>query len=298
MNPKVSVVIPTKNRVDLLRRALQSVVTQDYPNIEVLVVDDCSTENISELVGEFAGSGIPISVIRNHKSEGAQKSRLAGCRLGTGEVAALLDSDDWWETSKLSLQIATYRAHPTALIACRSRLLTSGRIVPRSVIGPQERVEEFLYTSATGFLQSSTFLMERKADNNIGVHDDTAVALYHQAKGLPIIQMVETLSNFDDLPRKDRRSYDLEYVNNAIRWLHRNSVRWPKRATEGYMVKDIARRYLNLGMRGQALLCVLKHLNLHVSPELYFRTSLAILFGGSPLRWLRATNAKNLQTPV
>jgi len=101
----ISVVIPVRNRTDLLRRAVGSVLRQTHRPLEVVVVDDCSSEDIAAAVADMAADSLPIRVLRNAENAGGQASRLAGVRAASGNVVALLDSDDWWEPTKLQLQL-------------------------------------------------------------------------------------------------------------------------------------------------------------------------------------------------
>ncbi len=87
-----SVVIPTYNRADLLRQALDSVFRQDFANFEVIVVDDGSTEDLSKLV---AGYGSRTRFLRQANA-GPSAARNNGLDAATGEYVAFLDSDDVW----------------------------------------------------------------------------------------------------------------------------------------------------------------------------------------------------------
>ncbi|MBN1906277.1 MAG: glycosyltransferase [Deltaproteobacteria bacterium] len=115
----VSVIIPTYNRADKVCRAITSVIDQIYRDIEIIVIDDASTDNTIERLHEF-GSGIKI--IRHQKNVGVSAARNSGIRSATGEYIALLDSDDYWLPEKLEVQIAFFMAHPDAVI-CQAREL-------------------------------------------------------------------------------------------------------------------------------------------------------------------------------
>jgi hypothetical protein len=170
----------------------------------------------------------------------------------------------------------------------------SRRIVPRHPIARNQRVDHFLYATATGFLQSSTFLMEKSLMSDAldktctgTAHDDTSLALYLQERGYQIIQLPDVLGSFDDTPRTDRRSFDPDYIQEHMRWFHSHATDWPSSSKNGYMIKDVARRYINLGQKREAFLCLFRHFHPGVEIELYLRTFVAILAGGSPLRWIR-----------
>ncbi len=103
---KVSVVIPAFNQVDYLREALNSVVNQTYSNLEVLVVDDGSTDGTRELVLELVKKDSRVVYIgqENDKTYGLG-ARNWGMLNATGEWIALLDQDDIWYPNKIEKQI-------------------------------------------------------------------------------------------------------------------------------------------------------------------------------------------------
>jgi glycosyltransferase involved in cell wall biosynthesis len=110
-NPKVSVVIPTYNRAHLICRAIQSVLDQTYQNLEIIVVDDGSTDNTEEIVINFKDER--IRYIQHSENKGASAARNSGIRVSRGEYIAFQDSDDEWFSDKLEKQIrAFYKSSP------------------------------------------------------------------------------------------------------------------------------------------------------------------------------------------
>jgi glycosyltransferase involved in cell wall biosynthesis len=97
--PLVSVVIPTYNHAQYLRRALQSVIDQKYTNWEAIVIDNHSKDSTDEVMASFDDPRITYLKIHNNGVIAA--SRNAGIREAKGEWIAFLDSDDWWTTDKL-----------------------------------------------------------------------------------------------------------------------------------------------------------------------------------------------------
>lgn len=101
-NPLVSAIIPTHNRADLLKRAIDSVLEQTWKNIEIVVVDDASDDKTPELLEELSEKH-PITVIRNESSKGAAASRNIAIEQSTGEFISGLDDDDYWRPKRLEL---------------------------------------------------------------------------------------------------------------------------------------------------------------------------------------------------
>src|SRR5512147_987985 len=97
--PKVSVVIPTYNGKDHLGDAIQSVLDQTYPNVEIIVVDDVSPEDITPVIASF--NDARLRYIRHEKNQGAVAARKTGVRESTGDIIAFLDQDDLFHKQKL-----------------------------------------------------------------------------------------------------------------------------------------------------------------------------------------------------
>ncbi|HCU65321.1 MAG TPA: glycosyl transferase family 2 [Rheinheimera sp.] len=111
--PKVSVVMPCYNNAAYVRQAVDSVLQQDYPNIELIVVDDGSTDNSLEVLASY-GDRIRVIVQPN---QGPAAARNNGIRHATGDYIAFLDSDDLWLPGKLSAQLEFLQTNPD-FIAC------------------------------------------------------------------------------------------------------------------------------------------------------------------------------------
>lgn len=101
--PKVSVVIPTRNRADMLYRAIRSVLEQSYGDFEIIVVSDASEDNTEEVVMSFDDSR--IHYIRHEEAKGASAARNTAMRVAKGEYIAFLDDDDEWMPNKLEVQV-------------------------------------------------------------------------------------------------------------------------------------------------------------------------------------------------
>lgn len=106
--PLVSAIVTTKNRAALLPRALESVFAQTYPNIELVVVDDGSTDDTQQVIEDFSKEH-PILIIRNNDSMGAPGARNQGIEAASGEFVAGLDDDDEWHPERISYLMAANR---------------------------------------------------------------------------------------------------------------------------------------------------------------------------------------------
>src|SRR5262245_29216969 len=101
--PKVSVIIPTHNRAEFLRSAITSVLNQTFQDFEIIVVDDASTDNTSEVVTYFGDKR--IKYMRNNINKGDAGTRNVGVVNSNCTYIAFLDDDDEWLPNKLQIQI-------------------------------------------------------------------------------------------------------------------------------------------------------------------------------------------------
>jgi glycosyltransferase involved in cell wall biosynthesis len=109
---KLSVVIPTWNRAPLVREAISSALNQRPGDVEVIVVDDASSDNTVELIQETYGDC--VRVLRLTKRVGAGAARNAGVAIARGEFVGFLDSDDVWLPGKLDAELRVCERFPHA----------------------------------------------------------------------------------------------------------------------------------------------------------------------------------------
>jgi len=108
-DPLISVVLPTYNRPDNLRNAVESVDKQTYENIELIIVDDHSPTSATDSLSPLTFSDLSINIIRHSENKGANEARNTGIRESTGEYIAFLDDDDDWDPSKIEKQVKVFR---------------------------------------------------------------------------------------------------------------------------------------------------------------------------------------------
>jgi glycosyltransferase involved in cell wall biosynthesis len=108
----VSIIIPTYNRAKLLPEAIDSVLKQTFRDLELIVVDDGSTDETAQILQDYDSN---IQVIRQH-NQGVSAARNRGILHADGELIAFLDSDDLWKPRKLKVQVEYMRAHPEVMI--------------------------------------------------------------------------------------------------------------------------------------------------------------------------------------
>ena len=172
MIPRVSVVIPTYNYGRYIVEAIESVLNQTFPDREVIVVDDGSTDDTGELIGRF-GDRVRYIYQRNL---GPSAARNTGIRAARGEYVGFLDSDDLWLPEKLALQVAVldscqavglvysdalfFRDETQAIIGAHREVFPhpAGRILAQLVLG--------------NVISSPTPLVRRSILDRVGLFDE------------------------------------------------------------------------------------------------------------------------------
>lgn len=113
----ISVIIPTCNRAPFLDKAIRSVLAQQLPCAELIVVDDGSIDDTKAVVLQLTThANVPVRLL-HQENRGASAARNLGIRAAQGTLLAFLDSDDWWLPQKLAVQAAAMAAHPGVLIS-------------------------------------------------------------------------------------------------------------------------------------------------------------------------------------
>ena len=116
--PLVSAIITTHNRKDLVIKSIKSVMDQTYSNIEIIVVDDGSTDDTGHYIEKIADEA-SLKYIYNSDALGGNHARNIGINHSKGEYLAFLDDDDEWLPSKIEKQVRYYLDHPeSAFIGC------------------------------------------------------------------------------------------------------------------------------------------------------------------------------------
>jgi glycosyltransferase involved in cell wall biosynthesis len=111
MTPLISAIMPTRNRLGALVRALSGIDAQRFRNFEIVVVDDGSTDGTAQWLRTNRPD---ISLIELSQSGGAAAARNHGVARSRGEIVAFLDDDDFWRPAYLEVQAAQFEAHPEA----------------------------------------------------------------------------------------------------------------------------------------------------------------------------------------
>ena len=185
---KVSVVIPTYNRAYILGDALESVLAQTYPDYEIIVVDDGSTDKTRELIESYQNG--KIRYIRHEHNRGCSAAYNTGIDAASGNFIAMLDSDDQWKREYLERQVNFYRQHPEADIVFTNTELIDGStritylmdFMPcfRGLLKRRQKEEEYIFSAREMYLclleevpvKPSAALIRREKLDQVGGFDE------------------------------------------------------------------------------------------------------------------------------
>ncbi len=135
MTPRVSVLIGAYNNADTLERAVRSMLEQTVAELEVLIVDDGSTDRTADVAGRIAGEDGRSRLLTMPSNIGIANSLNAGLRACSAPIAAVLDADDWAEPERLERQLELLERRPdVAVVGVRVREVdeASRELVPRT----------------------------------------------------------------------------------------------------------------------------------------------------------------------
>lgn len=167
--PLVSVIMPTFNRSWSLKKAIDSVLSQEYASLETIVVDDGSTDDTPALLSSY---GTRIRVIRQ-ANQGVSAARNAGIRAAQGELITLLDSDDAWLPGKVQAQVDFFDAHPDALICQTEEIwIRHGRRVNPKRHHKKHRGMIFERCLPLCLISPSAVMMRRTLLDEVGLFDE------------------------------------------------------------------------------------------------------------------------------
>lgn len=143
MNELVSIIMPSYNTGAYIADSIKSIQAQTYQNWELIIVDDCSTDNSMEVIYSF--NDPRIKLLKNDRNSGAAISRNYALREAKGKWIAFLDSDDTWVPEKLEKQITFMKANNYAFTFTDYRICLNGTWLPYINTGPDVVTKKKMY---------------------------------------------------------------------------------------------------------------------------------------------------------
>jgi glycosyltransferase involved in cell wall biosynthesis len=168
--PLVSIITPSWNVAPLIAETIGSVQGQTFRDWELLIADDCSTDQTAAVVESHAASDPRIKLIRQPRNGGPALARQAAIERATGRFIAFLDSDDLWLPAKLERQIAFAQANRAALsYTAFRRINETGSVIGRLIEVPDSLNYEQLLKNTS--IATLTALVDRDVAGNIAMRN-------------------------------------------------------------------------------------------------------------------------------
>ncbi|MEH2458129.1 glycosyltransferase family 2 protein [Nostoc sp.] len=157
MNPEVSVIIPAYNTSAYISRTIESALGQTLKNIEIIVVDDASTDNTLEVARSFVDQRLKIFV--NHQNQGAGGTRNRALKEAKGKWIAVLDSDDWYAPERLEKLLQVAYSEKADMVADDLFLIRDGEDYPWSTLIKQsgELIEKIKQIDPVYFVETDVY---------------------------------------------------------------------------------------------------------------------------------------------
>lgn len=186
-NPLVSVIVTSFNQPDKLRRAVESVVYQSYKNLEIIIVDDCSTDDKTDTLLDLFISRYPelVRVLKQPQNVGIPKNKNTGFRMASGEYITYLDGDDYYFENKIEEEIKIVNQNPKIEVVYSNFIIENETTTEKKVwledsstykegnLFREIFIREFPYNTVFRYE-----LIKRDLLNSIGFYDEDIKA-YH-----------------------------------------------------------------------------------------------------------------------
>ncbi len=191
----VSIIMPAYNCEKFIQQSIESVLKQSYKNLELIIIDDCSTDKTGLKCLEYHDSR--ISYYRQHSNGGCAKARNKGIELSKGEYIAFLDSDDFWEVNKLEKQIASLSYNELCFTAY-SIIDNLNHVIKKRAVSKHLMMKDMLAENSIIF---STVVCRYEDIKNIvfkqkWYHEDYIFLLDCLKQGISLHGINETLCNY------------------------------------------------------------------------------------------------------
>lgn len=196
-NGLVSIVMPSYNTAGYIRESLESVLHQSYPYWELIIVDDCSTDNTDEIIKPYLTDS-RIRYLKNEKNSGAAVSRNYALREAKGKWIAFLDSDDLWQPEKLEKQIEFMISNGYKFTCTDYRIQLNGEWLPYVYTAPNKitefKMKNYCYFSTITVMYDCDYIGLVQIEN-IRKNNDYAMWL-KIIKKAPCYRLAENLSSY------------------------------------------------------------------------------------------------------
>ena len=247
INGLVSVIMPVYNGYDYLNISLKSVMSQTYKKIELIIIDDCSSDNSAEIITQYAKEYQNVIVLKNAINQGCSKSRNLGILASKGEYIAFIDQDDYWYPTKIERQIANILESNCAMTCCdveysyKNLYVYSKSDIPKN-FHLQNKKRQIEILLCCNFLDSfSCVVIARKCIESIGLLDDNCYGSDDYEYWLRLIKDHNISCLKDILVKKTEHENNYSWKN--IEKLHEDKMYILNKYRHQYGLKNINHIY-------------------------------------------------------
>ena len=173
--PLVSVIIPAYNAEDYISECISSVINQTHKNIEIIVVNDGSTDNTKNILEKINDSRL---LIVNQENKGCSASKNTGLSISKGDYIQYLDADDYLSIDKIQIQVELLQSMKNSIAVCKTLIISNDNLINNYEIDTEMISEagsgkEFLLRllgidGKFGMVQPNAYLIPRNVTNKIG----------------------------------------------------------------------------------------------------------------------------------
>ena len=189
-NPLISVIMPVYNGAAFIHEAINSVLKQSYPHLEIIIINDGSTDDSDSVIRKVSASLSLLLHYHYQENRGPSAARNRGIEMAHGEILAFIDADDLWDDEKLAVQMAHLETQPEILLAWGNvqifEINEQGQRMPKGQPWHGPNLGSALFRQAA-FEQVGLF------DENMRYSEDLDWFLRAEEKDLPRINHLETV---------------------------------------------------------------------------------------------------------
>ena len=213
----VSIITPAYNCSETIRETIESVLSQTWNNWEMIIVNDCSTDNTVDIVNEYVKKDSRIKLINFQKNSGSAAARNTAIRQSNGRYIALLDSDDLWKSEKLKKQVAFMQENNIAFSFTSYDVFKKISDRERRVFVAPKKItyNQYLKNSIIGCL---TVMIDKEMVPDFhmeeGYLEDVLTWMYYLKKGIVAYGIDEILASY----RVSENSKSGKKIKNAQRF--------------------------------------------------------------------------------
>jgi len=282
--PLVSIIIPTYNREKLLVRAVESIFNQTYQNIEIIIIDDNSSDNTEAIIKELNREN--IKYFKHTRNTGGGGARNTGIMNANGEFLTFLDSDDEYVRDKIEIQVNYFLNSKlddkTILFA--PVIMNNGNntvTIPKYYDIEDLDIVDYLFVK-DGLMQTNTLFLKSDFakrilfDNSLRKHQDYDFVIRASKLGAKFVMTKKPLTIWHTDIRADRMGQKSEYTY-SYQWLKNNQTSFSNQAYKLFIMRDVLPQILLKKFSWKAFVFLTKlFINREISIKSYMLNSIKL----------------------